>query len=539
MPAARTLRANRDLQVLLGTWAAVTVVRWAQVILLGLYGFELGGAAGLGAMATIRLLAGGVASPLLAHRSDRRSRRDVVVMFGAAQVVLLALTATLVSAHVPLVFVAMSSAVYAIADAAQKPAQAALMLHYARTPTELAAANARWGVVDNAAFLGGSAIVAIAVGVGGVPAGFWICLVPLSAALAGGLRLSPDEVVGPVDDGPGPRQMLAGVATAMRQPQLRLALFLHATTMFVEAGVDVLLVVISLKLTGFGRAGPGWLSGAWGVGAVVGGWVVGRFVRRRLRAALIVGTMLGGLPLAVIGIWPSIGSSLSCIGVLGVGFGLLEATLLTLTQRLVPADLAARVYGAQESIAMFSMMGASAGVAAIVEAFGARAALISLAAVLPVCAAIGGVGLRRLGETQQVDESTYSLLRGVPAFAPLPVVTVESLTLRCEVGEVPAGLELITQGEDGDSFHVIEHGEVEVFVDGARRRTQGSGEHFGEIALLHRTPRTATVRTLTPVRLVTLGRDEFLAAVGMSPRSRSEIDRSAAERLVAGRDGAG
>ncbi|MHA6785969.1 cyclic nucleotide-binding domain-containing protein [Pseudonocardia saturnea] len=82
---------------------------------------------------------------------------------------------------------------------------------------------------------------------------------------------------------------------------------------------------------------------------------------------------------------------------------------------------------------------------------------------------------------------------------------------------------VITQGEPGDAFFVIADGVVEIVVDGVRRRMQGAGEHFGELALLRDTARSATVLARTPVTLLTIDRAEFLAGTQptLTPKSRA------------------
>jgi CRP-like cAMP-binding protein len=60
---------------------------------------------------------------------------------------------------------------------------------------------------------------------------------------------------------------------------------------------------------------------------------------------------------------------------------------------------------------------------------------------------------------------------------------------------------------------VIADGDVEVFEDGVKVRTEGPGEYFGEIALLRDVPRTATVTATAPSHVYALERDDFLAAV--------------------------
>jgi CRP-like cAMP-binding protein len=82
---------------------------------------------------------------------------------------------------------------------------------------------------------------------------------------------------------------------------------------------------------------------------------------------------------------------------------------------------------------------------------------------------------------------------------------------------VEAGEEVIHVGDRGDRFYVIDAGEVE--IEGGRH---GRGAYFGEIALLRDVPRTATVRAVTKLELLALGRTDFLAAVtGYAPSAEA------------------
>ena len=62
----------------------------------------------------------------------------------------------------------------------------------------------------------------------------------------------------------------------------------------------------------------------------------------------------------------------------------------------------------------------------------------------------------------------------------------------------------------------------------------GPGESFGEIALLRRIPRTATVIAISRVEVRTLGREEFLAAVTGDPESAESAEEVVSTRLQAG-----
>jgi CRP-like cAMP-binding protein/Zn-dependent protease len=133
------------------------------------------------------------------------------------------------------------------------------------------------------------------------------------------------------------------------------------------------------------------------------------------------------------------------------------------------------------------------------------------------------------GELFEIDKGTFDQLLAdmatVPDFAPTLEAVAELRSLSCFEHLEPAQLtellergswvnlppdrEVFRQGEIGDAFYAIWSGQVEVVQDGSRVKTLGPGSYFGEIALLLDVPRTASIRTLTPVRAFRLDRDGF------------------------------
>jgi CRP-like cAMP-binding protein len=120
--------------------------------------------------------------------------------------------------------------------------------------------------------------------------------------------------------------------------------------------------------------------------------------------------------------------------------------------------------------------------------------------------------LRRLDETLVPPEG-LDLLRQNSLFAPLPRPTLEAVAHQLQAIRFDTDEVVVTQGETGHEFYLIENGQVAVVMDGRRLATLGRGDFFGEIALLRDVPRTATVTTLEPTVVLTLGREEFLAAM--------------------------
>ena len=60
---------------------------------------------------------------------------------------------------------------------------------------------------------------------------------------------------------------------------------------------------------------------------------------------------------------------------------------------------------------------------------------------------------------------------------------------------------IIQQGDEGDNFYIIDQGEVEIYVGGEKVLSIGEGGSFGELALIYGTPRAATVKAASDVKL--------------------------------------
>ena len=124
------------------------------------------------------------------------------------------------------------------------------------------------------------------------------------------------------------------------------------------------------------------------------------------------------------------------------------------------------------------------------------------------------------------------LLRSIEMFAPLAESVLERMARNLAEVSMPAGASIIREGEPGDLFYVIAEGEVRVTVAGAEVARYGPGHFFGEIALLRDVPRQASVSALTDVRLLTLDRTHFLAAVTGS-RSASTVANTVIDQRLA------
>ncbi|CAA9588280.1 MAG: NADH dehydrogenase, partial [uncultured Thermomicrobiales bacterium] len=102
-----------------------------------------------------------------------------------------------------------------------------------------------------------------------------------------------------------------------------------------------------------------------------------------------------------------------------------------------------------------------------------------------------------------------------------------------------AGAYIFRQGDPGDQFYLIAAGEVDVIRERssgehATLARLGRGEYFGETALLNRGARNASVRCVTPVDVITLGRDDFATLAGTWRQFAEGVQRVSAGRAAAG-----
>jgi ATP-binding cassette subfamily B protein len=106
--------------------------------------------------------------------------------------------------------------------------------------------------------------------------------------------------------------------------------------------------------------------------------------------------------------------------------------------------------------------------------------------------------------------ATQHELSRIGLLATLPGATLMKLAQNMTREELPAGVPVVSEGENGDRFYVVLSGMLSVSQES--RGQQGilrPGDYFGEVALAMHVPRTASVRTLTPVTLASCDIDTF------------------------------
>ena len=123
------------------------------------------------------------------------------------------------------------------------------------------------------------------------------------------------------------------------------------------------------------------------------------------------------------------------------------------------------------------------------------------------------------------------LIARVPLFGRCTKKELNAIAQRADELTLPEGKELVRQGERGREFVVIVDGAADVHRDGRKINQLGRGDFLGEIALISGAPRTATVTTTSPTRILVLTDRAFKSVTAELPAVESRLLAALAARL--------
>jgi len=122
-------------------------------------------------------------------------------------------------------------------------------------------------------------------------------------------------------------------------------------------------------------------------------------------------------------------------------------------------------------------------------------------------------------------------LQAVPLFGALSAKDLRLVARRAEDIQVQAGKQLVAEGELGHEFFVILEGQAKVTRHGRKVASIGPGAAFGELALLDRAPRNASIVAETDMELAVLGQREFAALIDEVPGFAHKLLTALARRV--------
>jgi MFS family permease len=514
----RVLTTSGPLRRVLVGYLFFVLVEMSIWMAILLWAYDEGGARLAGLVAVVQLLPAAVIAPPLAALGDRFNRgTSLLVAHGGVALTTAATTvALLVGASDVAVIAAATAATTALSVV--RPLHFAALPQLVRRPDDLVSGNAVSSMFDGVALFAGPLLA----GAGAQLTGPWLVFTVASfAALAAAVLCVRLGLSAPLPepahaaDRVGWRSALGGVASLATDRAVLVLLLVLTTKFVVEGAHDVLGVSLAVDALDIGSSGAGFVVGAMGLGALVGGAVASAVGRRRRLAAVVLGSGLAqGAGMALVAVVLLVAPVLLLLVLAGAGGAVMMVAGRTLLQRNADDRMLARVFAVQEATSLLGLALGAAIAPALIDLTSPQGAFVVFGLGVAVVSAGAHVVVRSLDHRAVVNVEETRLLRRVPFLAVLPAFDLERLARNARWVEVEAGQDAVREGEPGDLFYVIGSGEVQVSVRGdVRPLPLGPGDSFGEIALLRSVPRTATVTALADSRLLTLGAADFLAAV--------------------------
>jgi CRP-like cAMP-binding protein len=129
-------------------------------------------------------------------------------------------------------------------------------------------------------------------------------------------------------------------------------------------------------------------------------------------------------------------------------------------------------------------------------------------------------------------DAKVELLTHVPLFSKLDKKELQDVAQIADEIDLRAGKEMATEGDRGREFFVLLKGEAEVTKGGRRIRTMKEGDFFGEVALVTKMPRTATVTATSDVDVLVITERAFDNLLRKSPSIGRSVAEALAERIA-------
>ena len=533
--AVRQALANDGIRRLELVWSIGIAADAALLVVLLVAVYAQDGIVAAGVLGAVRMGPAVIAGILAGTVVRRFGGRRVLLVLGILRTIVAGLCAVVIAGGLPTILLYVLATAGAVAGAPVRPAAVTLMPGLARSPGELVAANMAWGTGEGLGTFAGPFVAGLLIAAG-QPA---LAAVVVAVAYAGtvlvviGLRFEQAmDAIG------GTRQRGAGIAEGLRalrdRPVLRWSMLGVYGQVLTRGLLNPLLVVASVELLGMGDAGVGLLSAALGLGGFFGAV----FAVSLTRAGALIRTQCAalaywGAPIALLGLVANPAVGLGAMVVTGVANAVYDVAIITIFQRGATNQERAAVFSLFEGVAGLGLVTGSLLAPVLLLAFGANGALAIAGAILPILALVIYARIGREDRVSVVDEELVRLIRRVDVFAELPMTAVERLAAGMLPLTATAGQALMREGETGDTFVVVAAGEVEVSVAGQPMQRLGPGAGLGEIALLRRSARTATVTALTKVHGYTVDAGTFACAVS-GPASAAITEHIAATNLRRG-----
>jgi MFS family permease len=388
------LPGGRPFHLLITSLAVSSCGDWLYNVALLAFVYERTGSATWVSLTTAaRVVPMVVLGPLGGVLADRYDRRRLMIASDLVRALLMVALAVVAATGLPILLAPVLAAAATAAMVVYPPCTAACTARLVPAE-ELQRASALRSGIGQAALIVGPALGAVMMVVAGPAVAILLNAGTfLVSALAVGAIGASEKFQAPVRTAEAKLpSLLAEIATGARALQgAPAAIRLVAADVVCSAVYGMLtvtLVLIAHKV-GAGAGGYGLLLGAFGVGGVIGASVTGRVdAPSRWRRTLMVALLLVGLPLAALGLVPTLPAAVALAVLGGGGMVVGEVLAETALPRMLDDEVLARAYGLVFPISVGGIAAGSLIAGPLVSLLGLTGAMVAAGAGVLVVAAL-------------------------------------------------------------------------------------------------------------------------------------------------------
>ena len=300
----------------------------------------------------------------------------------------------------------------------------------------------------------------------------------------------------------------------------------------------VLFALLATGRLGIGDNGMSFLYAAIGVGGIAAAGLAHRAADRpRQGMTLAIATLIPAVAFAGYAFTTTPAVAYLLAGIDGASSIVLDVLVLTSLQRMLGNEVMGRAFGAVDSIVIGGMLLGSIMIPPVKGLVGVRGAVLVASSVL------GGVGLLVLLRARAIDRRgaqratdlapRVALLAGQEIFAGASRAVLEAIAEELTPLRVSAGDVVIREGAEPDDLFIVQHGHLDVTT--AQKGQVGElkdGDYFGEIGLLQKIPRTATVTASGEGELWRMPGERFLQLVNDGGQRSSSLVSNLQHRMA-------
>jgi len=375
------LPGGRPFHLILTSLAVSSCGDWLYNVALLALVFERTGSATWVALTTAaRVLPVVVLGPIGGVLADRHDRRRLMIASDLARALLMVALAAVAAAGLPIILAPMIAAAATAASVAQPPCVAACTARLV-ADAELPQAQALRSAIGQAAVVVGPALGAVVLMASTPAIAILLNAFTFLGSAAAVFSVAPGEAFRPSvreSDAPAPSMFaeISDGARALRGAPAALTLIAADVLCSAVYGLLTVTLVLVSRKVGAGNSGYGLLLGAFGAGGVVGAIVTARIsTSAQWRRTLALALALVGVPLAALGVAPTLPLALALALLGGGGMIVGEVLSETALPRVLDDSVLARAYGLVFPVSIFGIVLGSAIAGPLLALFGVTGAL--------------------------------------------------------------------------------------------------------------------------------------------------------------------